>query len=136
MRTARVLRMAVPSPLYRDFDYLPPAGVDPAALAPGMRFMLPFGRREVVGVLLETAAEAQVAEGKLRAAKRLLDAAPVIPADMLALARWAADYYRHPLGEVLQATLPVLLRQGRPAEAPGAPAWRLTAAGRDADTAP
>ena len=133
MRAARVLRMAVPSPLYRDFDYLPPAGVDPAALAPGMRFILPFGRREVVGVLLETAAEAQVTEGKLRAAKRLLDAAPVIPADMLALARWAADYYRHPLGEVLQATLPVLLRQGRPAEASGSPVWRLSAAGRAAD---
>ncbi len=134
MRAARVLRMAVPSPLYRDFDYLPPAGVDPATLTPGMRLMLPFGRREVVGVLLETAAEAQVAEGRLRAAKRLLDAAPVIPADILALARWAADYYRHPLGEVLQATLPVLLRQGRPAEAPGSPVWRLSAAGRAADT--
>src|SRR5579859_1663507 len=135
MRDARVLRMAVPSPLYRDFDYLPPAGVDPSTLSPGVRLTLPFGRREVVGVLLETAAKAQVAEGRLKAARRLLDEAPVIPAEMLELARWAADYYRHPLGEVLQTLLPVLLRQGRPAEAPGTPLWRLSAAGRAADSA-
>ena len=133
MPHARFLRVAVPSPLHGDFDYLPPPGVDVSALAPGVRLKLPFGRREVVGVLLETSAEPQVAEMKLRAAKRLLDETPVIPADMLALARWAADYYRHPIGEVVQTLLPVLLRQGRPATATGVSVWRLTAAGLAAD---
>jgi len=133
MQSARFLRMAVPSPLYRDFDYLPPPGVDVGNLAPGMRLKLPFGRREVVGVLMETSAVPQVAETKLKAARRLLDETPVIPADMLALARWAADYYRHPLGEVMQTLLPVLLRQGRPATVAGRSLWRLTAAGLAAD---
>src|SRR5580698_11901 len=133
MPHARFLRVAVPSPLHGDFDYLPPPGVDVSALAPGVRLKLPFGRREVVGVLLETSAEPQVAEMKLKAAKRLLDETPVIPADMLALARWAADYYRHPIGEVVQTLLPVLLRQGRPATATGVSVWRLTAAGLAAD---
>jgi primosomal protein N' (replication factor Y) (superfamily II helicase) len=132
-RAALYLKVAVPSPLYRDFDYLPPAEVDPARLVPGTRLSLPFGRREVVGVLLETAGCTEVPAAKLKAARRLLDDTPLIPADMLALARWAADYYRHPIGEVVQALLPVPLRQGKPARLAATPVWRLNAAGRDAD---
>lgn len=135
MNRARYLRVAVPSPLYRDFDYLPPADVDPAVLQPGVRLKLPFGRRELVGVLLEVAAEPQVAAVKLKAARKLLDATPAIPPDMLALARWAADYYRHPIGEVMQTLLPVLLRQGKAAAAAREGVWRLSVAGRSADAA-
>src|SRR5579863_2475165 len=133
MKRARFLKVAVPSPLYRDFDYLPPPGTDPSALSPGARLKLPFGRREVVGVLLEVSDKSDVPQTKLKAARWLLDASPVIPADMLSLARWAAEYYRHPIGEVVQALLPVPLRQGRPATVAGVSAWRLNAAGRDAD---
>jgi primosomal protein N' (replication factor Y) len=132
-RAALYLKVAVPSPLYRDFDYLPPADVDPARLVPGVRLRLPFGRREVVGVLLETADRTEVPASKLKVARRLLDESPLIPADMLALARWAAEYYRHPIGEVVQALLPVPLRQGKPAQLSVTPVWRLNAAGRDAD---
>ena len=132
-RALRYLKVAVPSPLYRDFDYLPPPDVNPASLYPGIRLKVPFGRRELVGVLMETADKSTVPTAKLKAARRLLDDAPVIPQDMLALARWAAEYYRHPIGEVVQALLPVLLRQGRPATVAGRSAWRLSTAGRDAD---
>ncbi|HEY1772059.1 MAG TPA: primosomal protein N' [Gammaproteobacteria bacterium] len=132
-RAALYLKVAVPSPLHRDFDYLPPTDADPARLLPGVRLRLPFGRREVVGVLLETSDRTKVPRSKLRAARRLLDDAPLIPADMLALARWAADYYRHPIGEVVQTLLPIPLRQGKPARLPAMPVWRLNAAGRAAD---
>ena len=50
-----ILRIAVPgNPLRRYFDYLPPADLDPAAaaaLAPGCRLRVPFGRRSVVAFL-------------------------------------------------------------------------------------
>ena len=131
----RFLKLAVPSPLYREFDYLPPTGVDARALAPGIRLKLPFGRREVVGVLLGTSDRPGVAAERLKPARRALDETPVIPADMLEIARWAADYYRHPIGEVVQALLPVPLRQGRAAVAPVAACWRLTAEGHRADGA-
>jgi len=127
------LKVAVPSPLYRDFDYLPPPELELSALKPGVRLKLPFGRREVVGVLLGTSDRSAVPAAKLKAAARMLDTSPVIPADMLALARWAADYYRHPIGEVVQALLPVPLRQGKPAELTITSRWRLNAAGRAAD---
>ena len=129
------LRVAVPSPLYAEFDYLPPPDTDAAALRPGVRVRVPFGRRELVGVLLETAAESDVPDAKLKRARRLLDAEPAIPADMLALARWAADYYRHPIGEVLQSLLPTPLREGRPASLPEERRWRLSPTGRHADAA-
>ncbi|MDE2461232.1 MAG: primosomal protein N', partial [Gammaproteobacteria bacterium] len=87
------LRVAVASPLPRHFDYLPPKNTDAGALMPGMRLRVPFGKREVIGVLLETAAHSDVPAPKLKHAQAVLDKATLIPPDLLALARWAADYY-------------------------------------------
>src|SRR5690606_10728347 len=75
---ARYLRIAVPCPLYRLFDYLPPAGVAVAALQPGVRVRVPFGRQRVIGVLLETAAYSDLPDAKLRRAEAVLDDAPLI----------------------------------------------------------
>ncbi|KAF1051789.1 MAG: Primosomal protein N' [Stenotrophomonas maltophilia] len=112
----RILRLALPSPLRRLFDYLPPRGVDPADLQPGMRLRVPFGRREVIGVLVETSEHSEVPADKLRAAKALLDPQPPLPATLFELVRWTAQYYQHSLGDTLSWALPNLLRQGEPAE--------------------
>ncbi|RMS13993.1 Primosome assembly protein PriA, partial [Pseudomonas coronafaciens pv. garcae] len=48
-----ILRLALPSPLRRLFDYRAPAGVTRSALQPGMRLRVPFGRREMIGILVE-----------------------------------------------------------------------------------
>lgn len=124
------LRIAVPCPLYRVFDYLPPAGVDAAALQPGLRVRVPFGRQRVIGVLLETAAHSELPAAKLRRVDSLLDDTPLIGADLLQLARWAAAYYQHPPGEVMEHLFPGLLRRGRAAPTRDEYYWRLTAAGR------
>jgi primosomal protein N' (replication factor Y) len=134
MSAGRYLRVAVPSPLYSHFDYLPPDAVDPDTLAPGIRLRVPFGGRDAVGVLLDVTAHTEAPIPKLKRVRRILDPLPVIPEDMLGLARWAAEYYRHPIGEVMQALLPVALRQGKPAQVAATPVWRMTAAGAQADT--
>ncbi|HET7306952.1 MAG TPA: primosomal protein N' [Gammaproteobacteria bacterium] len=130
MARNRILRVGVPSPLLRYFDYLAPAGTTADALVPGMRLQVPFGRRRVVGVLAELADSSDLPLSKLRHAHAALDAAPLIPAELLAFARWAAEYYRHPPGEVLTGLLPKPLREGRPAGSERG--WRLAPAGRDA----
>ncbi|MEO4047126.1 primosomal protein N' [Pseudomonas sp. CAU 1711] len=112
-----ILRLALPSPLRRLFDYLAPPGVPRAALQPGMRLRVPFGRREVVGVLVELADSSEVAQDKLRPALQLLDRKPPLPAPLFRLCLWTAQYYQHSLGDTLSWALPVLLRQGEPAEA-------------------
>ena len=130
-----ILRIAVPTPLHRSFDYRPPAGVDVAALQPGVRIRVPFGRRKLVGVLLETTDQAQIEDSRLKAADVVLDTEPVIAADILAMVQWASAYYHHPVGEALAAALPVMLRRGEPTDAADPGVWQLTAAGRDVDPA-
>ncbi|MDF3937138.1 primosomal protein N' [Pseudomonas citronellolis] len=116
MSQASILRLALPSPLRRLFDYLPPRGVDPRQLQPGVRLRVPFGRREIVGMLVELADTSEVPEDKLRPALEVLDRQPPMPAHLLELCRWTAQYYQHSLGDTLSWALPNLLRQGEPAE--------------------
>ena len=74
-----ILRLALPSPLRRLFDYRAPAGVPARQLQPGLRLRVPFGRREVIGVLVEVAEHSEVPDDKLRPALELLDQKPRCP---------------------------------------------------------
>jgi primosomal protein N' (replication factor Y) len=112
-----ILRLALPSPLRRLFDYLAPAGVARSALQPGMRLRVPFGRREMIGVLVEVVDHSDVPADKLKPAIAVLDAEPPLPSALFKLCLWTAQYYQHSLGDTLSWALPVLLRQGEPAEA-------------------
>ncbi len=119
MHQFAVLRLALPTPLRRLFDYLPPESMSVAealSVPPGVRVLVPFGRRGLlVGVLVEVACETPVAHDKLKAATQVLDALPILSAASLQLCEWTANYYQHALGEVIQAALPVKLRKGEPA---------------------
>ena len=69
--TPTVLRVALPVPLPRLFDYLPPPGTQiPSAV--GHRVRVPFGQRELTGVVVATGAAAADAP-ELRPATALLD---------------------------------------------------------------
>jgi primosomal protein N' (replication factor Y) len=125
-----ILRIAVPSPLHRTFDYLPPTTCNRNWLVPGVRVKVPFGRSSTVGVLVDTAGETLVEEARLKKAWQVIDTEPMIPSDIMNLARWASSYYHHPLGEVLSTALPVLLRKGAAAEPEGVRSWQLTASGQ------
>ncbi|MGD8311913.1 MAG: primosomal protein N' [Gammaproteobacteria bacterium] len=130
-----ILRVAVPSPLYRRFDYLPPAAPDSRALQPGMRLRVPFGNRTVIGLLLEVSRQTTIAPRKLKRALEVIDTEAVLSKDVLTMVQWASDYYHHPIGEALAAALPGLLRRGGSASPVAIPAWRLTAEGRTIDPA-
>ncbi len=129
MTTARtlIIRVAVPVPLADGFDYVW-GGAGPAP-APGTRVEVPFGRGHRIGVVLEHPASTALPEDKLKIARRALDVEPLLGAELLGTLRWAADYYQHPIGEVLSHALPGLLRKGRPVERPQPLVYRLTPAG-------
>ena len=113
---AEVLRVAVPVPLPRLFDYLPPVGEQADAAWTGCRVRVAFGPRQVVGMVVETGPRADVTAGaSLRRVVERLDPVPLAPPDWLATLRWASAYYAFPLGEVVHAALPAELRQGAPA---------------------
>lgn len=131
-RDTVILRVAVPAPLHTHFDYLAPEGIDPMSLQPGERLLVPFGRGKCCGVLLERVAESALERGRLKRVLQRLDETPLLGREELGFLSWAADYYHHPLGEVIAAALPVRLRKGLPLMAGAERGWRLTEAGAKA----
>jgi len=125
----KLVSVAIAAPLRRLFDYAV-ADTDPARLLPGVRVRVPFGRREQIGVVLEAPREVAAPEFECRPLTAVLDPEPLLDAELLALCRWAADYYHHPLGEVLAAALPGPLRHGAAPPSTAAPTLlSLSAAG-------
>ncbi len=127
-----VLRLAIPSPLRRLFDYLPPMGMsaaEAAALRPGQRLAVPFGSRQVTAYLVATGRDSELPQATLKHAVALLDVEPLVPPTLAQLCAWAARYYHHPPGEVFAAAFPRALRDGKQHQPAGVPGWRLTARG-------
>lgn len=117
------LRIALPSPLRRLFDYRAPVQVAVAAWQPGVRVRVPFGRRELIGILVETASSTTVPDNKIKDALELLDQQPLLPPSIMRLCLWTAQYYQHSLGDTFSWALPALLRQGEQAEARQQKMW-------------
>ena len=122
-----VLRVALPVPLPRLFDYLPAAQAEADAGWIGCRVRVPFGPRELVGVV----ADVGIPEGAgdLRPALARLDPEPLLHGELAESLRWLAAYTHAPLGEVFATALPAALRQGEPLPDTQAWGWRLTDAG-------
>ena len=125
-----ILQTAVPSPLNRVFDYLPPTGCDPTTLRPGMRVRVPFGRSSRIGLIIAISDTSTVEPDKLKAALDILDEEPLLPGTLLTLLDWTMRYYHHAPGNVISNALPTLLRQGHPARPAQTIRWCLSDAGR------
>ena len=127
------LRLALPVPLPRLFDYLPPAGHTADAGWVGCRVRVPFGRGdgEQVGVVVDLA-EPQADGPALKPALARLDDAPLLAGELFESLRWVAAYYHAPLGEVLATALPAALRAGQALPETARFGWRATPAGLQA----
>ncbi|MBV8043063.1 primosomal protein N' [Pluralibacter sp.] len=114
-----VAHVALPVPLARTFDYLLPEGVSVKA---GCRVRVPFGKQqERVGIVVASGDKSELPLSDLKPVIEVLDDEPVYTPTVWRMLLWAAEYYHHPIGDVLFHALPVLLRQGKPASA--APLW-------------
>ncbi|TSA14941.1 MAG: primosomal protein N' [Betaproteobacteria bacterium] len=103
-----ILRVALDLPLPHLFDY----SCDDATDADiGMRVLVPFGNKQLVGVIVGLADTTEVDSQKLKTAVRVLREIPALTCDWLDLARFCSDYYHRPLGEVIFNGLPRQLRQ-------------------------
>ncbi len=128
-REPRIVEVAVPSPLYRGFDYRLASGMPtPAA---GCRVKVPFGRRQLVGIVLQVKAESDLPRAKLKPVAEILDSSPTLPEELFRLLCWTANYYHHPIGETFSTALPATLRRARPTPADADRGWRLTPGGRE-----
>jgi primosomal protein N' (replication factor Y) len=107
-----IVRVAVPTPLRRSFDYLLPAALasEHPGIQPGIRVLVPFGNRELTAVVLQLDSRSELQTDKLKAVISILDREPLIPAHLLSLWVWAAKYYQHPVGDALHTLMPASLR--------------------------
>lgn len=128
---AQYVKVALPVPLRRSYDYQ----LDSETPAPpvGSRVRVPFGQRQVVGVVLAQTKATAVPANKIKAVSQVLDHHSLWPEPLWQLLLWAARYYHHPVGEVLSQSIPVLLRQGEPAAYRAVQRYQPTAAGMTCD---
>ncbi|MFC7301753.1 primosomal protein N' [Cognatiluteimonas weifangensis] len=123
-------QVLLPLPLPQAFDYLPADGRPVQAERIGCRVRVPFGSRELVGIVAGIApAEARA---ELRPLLAQLDPEPLFHGELLQSLRWLARYTHAPPGEVLATALPAALRRGEPLPDTHAWAWQLTEAGHTA----
>ena len=100
------------TPLRRSFDYLPPENFK-SELSEGSRVKVPFGKRELVGLIIDASAESEFAIADLKRIIEVIDQEPVFDPAMMKLFKWAAAYYHYPLGQVIYNALPTRIRQGK-----------------------
>ena len=105
--------IAVPSPLHRVFEYLPPPNgqIMPSQ---GARVRVPFAGRDVIGIFLEARHSELTTATTLKHVDTLLDSSEsLLQPDQLQLLQWLCDYYLIPKGEALQLGLASSERKGR-----------------------
>lgn len=137
---ATYIRIALPLPMRRSFDYTlvaegqqhnPHSGDSVPAV--GARVLVPFGSRQLVGFVVANNVQPEVAADQLRPITQVTDSQPLWPPSLWQLLLWGARYYHHPLGEVLHHAAPVALKSGEPPSYTQVRCYELTAAGRAVD---
>jgi primosomal protein N' (replication factor Y) (superfamily II helicase) len=118
--------IALPVPLDTTFTYRVPGGngllgngQQPVV---GGRVLVPFREQRLSGVVV--ALHDHEPSVKTKSLLQVLDSAPVLDESLMRLARWIAEYYLAPLGEVFRTMLPLA------AEFRRARAYRITDAGQ------
>jgi len=103
--------MALDTPLAIEFDYRwqPESAEEPPPTV-GQLAQVPFGRREVMGLIIAIHESSDYAPEKIRDITAIRYQLPALSTHWIALSRFAAEYYQRPLGEVVLPCLPKNLR--------------------------
>jgi primosomal protein N' (replication factor Y) len=123
-----LISVAVPVPNLDLLTYAVPAGV--ATPTVGARVVVPLGSRAVTGIVVDVNVEAGATN--VKPIRELLDAFPFVPPDVVALARWTAEYYAAGVGDTIPALLPPMARGGRADAHKTTRVAAITAAGTEA----
>ncbi len=107
-----VIKVVVNTPLRRSFDYLPPENPNSHLIA-GLRVRVPFGKRELIGLIIDSSAESDFDLSDLKRIIEVIDKEPIFDTSMMKLFKWAASYYHYPLGQVIHNAMPAHIRQGK-----------------------
>ena len=97
------IEVAIALPVYSTYVYSVPENLL-SLVSTGKRVLVPFGRRRVTGYILGEGKKTD--QGKIKNILDILDDEPLFPSSMIHFFRWTADYYFHPIGDVIKCALP------------------------------
>jgi primosomal protein N' (replication factor Y) (superfamily II helicase) len=106
-----LISVAVPVPTLDLLTYRVATGVGPPAV--GARVVVPIGSRVVTGIVVDVDVSSSVDESAIKPIRQLLELDSFVPPEVVALARWTAEYYAAGAGETITAVLPPKTRGGR-----------------------
>ena len=95
--------VALPVPLDRAFTY----AVNGSVPEVGARVLVPFSGQRLMGVVVRVHDDAPPNNVEIKPVQQVLDDAALLPDELMQLARWIAQYYVAPLGEVLRGMMPL-----------------------------
>ena len=131
----RIVRIALDVPVPTLFDYTVAEGVRVVA---GQRVVVPFGRRQMVGVVMACVNSTEVSAQRIKAVIQVLHDSMPLAHGTLDLLHFCSDYYRYPVGQTVLSALPTRLRSAKPVTIKAVLSYRLSACGTalDLDTFP
>jgi primosomal protein N' (replication factor Y) len=129
----RLVSVALPVPFQAPFTYRMPEGVPVPER--GVRVLVPFGSRRMIGVVVGVSADA--GGRALKEIAQVLDESPLVEPALLDLAAWMAEHYLAPPGECYRLVLPpagvrasrAVVRLVKPGEGPDDPVLRQLQSG-------
>lgn len=127
-----IIRVALDVPLSTLFDYVVS---EKTQLEIGQRVLVPFGRKQVLGVAMEWAESSDLAAERIKPLTQVLDDVPPLPQELLTLLRFCSDYYHYPLGMTALSALPARLRSVEQIAVKQSLDYTLSVAGRALDLA-
>lgn len=97
------IEVGVALPVHGTYTYAVSTALLPF-ISPGKRVLVPFKQQKVTGYIL---GDSTPAPGmKIKSILDILDDEPLFPDTMTGFYKWIAEYYLHPIGEVIQTALP------------------------------
>jgi primosomal protein N' (replication factor Y) len=125
-----IVRVALDVPLSTLFDYSLDSSI---VIVPGIRVLVPFGRKKMVGVVMECGMDSVLSTERIKPVLQVLGDVPPLSDELLVLLRFCSDYYHYPLGVTVLSALPVRLRASQLVTLKETMQYSLSVSGRALD---
>ncbi|MFA6014622.1 MAG: primosomal protein N' [Gallionellaceae bacterium] len=125
-----IIRVALDVPLSTLFDYFIGANL---SVEVGQRVLVPFGRKQMIGVVMELAETSELAAERVKPVQEVMHDMSPLPSELITLLRFCSDYYQYPLGMTIMSALPARLRAQQPLVIKQDLYYRLSKPGQEVD---
>jgi len=109
--TEQYIQVAIPVPMRQLFTYQVPKALSSPAIKVGERVVVPFGPRKVIAIVIDEHAECSFDVSKIKSIANRLNDNFNLSKPLVSFLQLCAHYYHHPVGDVFQQALPILLRK-------------------------